>query len=102
MLTVDWTHRVNHVKRGQLAAGRNNRFAGRKSFRKTSAADLATFFQNLRAAGAMNRPVNSSAAEKGRIRRVNNCLNVLFSDVADYHLDTAVEKASVRCFSGMG
>src|SRR5438132_12679525 len=98
MLAVNRTDCVNDVKRGQLSARRDDRFAGRQSLRKTRAANLATCFQNLRASRMMNRAVNSATAEQRRIRRVHDRLDVLSCDVANDDVPTTVEKMSCSLF----
>jgi hypothetical protein len=44
----------------------------------------------------MDRTVNSAPAQERGIRRVYDCLDILFGDVADDHLHAAIEKALYR------
>src|SRR5262249_6301364 len=93
MLAVNRPDGMNDVKRLQLAAGGNYRFAGRQTFRKTRATDLPTLFEDFRSAGTMNCAVNAAAPKQRRVCRVHDRLDILFRDVADDNRDAALEKS---------
>ena len=94
MLAVNWANSMNHVKRGQLSARRNHSFARGQSFRETRSSNLATLFENFCSARTMNRPVNAAATEERGICRIDDRIDVLFSDIADDDAHAAVKKFS--------
>src|SRR6266568_1329428 len=95
MLSVNWADSMNHVKRWQFASGRNHSFAGWQAFGKTCATNFATFFENRWPSRTMNRAVNSTATEERRICRINDCVDVLFSNIAYHDAHAAVKKLSL-------
>src|SRR5260370_42279514 len=93
MFTVYGSNRMNNVEGRQLARGRHSRFAGWQPVGKPGAANLATCFEDFRSAGAMNRAVNSTAAEQRRIRGVHDRIDILARDVTHDDADTTSEKS---------
>src|SRR5260370_41339557 len=92
MLSIDWANSVNHVKGGQFTAGSDDGFPSRQPLRKPSATNLATLFENLRPSSAMNRTVNSPATDQRRVCRINDRVEVLFSDIAHNDAHATIKK----------
>src|SRR5882724_9964484 len=76
---------VDDESSGQTIATSDFRFAG------FTAAKCTAFPAQFGSSGAMNRSVDSAAAEKRRIRRVHNRVNLLFCDVPSRDLNIAVQ-----------
>jgi hypothetical protein len=76
---IDWPDRMNDVFRGQVAARSNDRVPGRQ--RSDFAHDLSALRKDGRAARAMNRSVDSPAAQKGGVGGIHNCVGGLCGDV---------------------
>ena len=77
--TINRTHGVNHVLCREPSARRDHGFSGRQS--SNLAHDLTALGENGRAAGTMDRTVNSAAAEKRRIRRIHNRVRDFLGDI---------------------
>jgi hypothetical protein len=75
---------VDDESSGQTIATRDFRFAGFTAAKRTA------FREQFRASGAMNRAIDSSAAEKRRIRRVHNRVNLELRDIAAGDVDLAM------------
>src|SRR6266851_3365547 len=71
------THSVNHIFCGKAIAASEPSLTGR------AAADLAAFLQELGAGSAMNRAIDSAAAEEGGVRGVDDRVN---RELRDVHL----------------
>ena len=82
----DRPHSVDDVAGGQAVAVRDHRLAG------GAAADGAACLKQLRPGGAMNRPIDSAAAEQALIGSVDDGVHRQLGDVADVNFD-------VRCFN---
>jgi hypothetical protein len=61
---------------------RRNSLAGRQSVGIFLCAELLALGENLWTASAVNRPVNPTAAEQRVVGCIDNCIDVLFGDVA--------------------
>src|SRR5258707_3329756 len=92
LLSIDGSGRVNDIERREFSPGGDQGLASRQSFRNAFATNLATLCEDLRPARPVNCSVDSASTEQRRIGRVHNCLDILFSDVADNHIDAAAEK----------
>ena len=75
---------VNYESSGQTIATSDFRFAGFTAAKRTA------FPEQFRSSGAMNRPIDSSAAEKRRIRRIHNGINIEFRDIPAGDIDLAM------------
>jgi hypothetical protein len=75
---------VDDESSGQTIATSDFRFAGFTAAKRTA------FREQFRSSGAMNRAIDSSAAEKRRVRRIHNRVNLLFCDVPSRDLNIAV------------
>jgi hypothetical protein len=75
---------VDDESSGQTIRTSDFRFAG------FTAAKCTAFREQFRSSGAMNRSVDSAAAEKRRIRRVHNRVNLEFRDIPADDIDFAM------------
>src|SRR5207244_2376641 len=76
---------VNDESSGQTIAASDFRFTG------FTAAKCTAFRKQLRSRGAMNRAIDSSAAEKRRVRRVHNRIDLELRDIAADDIDFAIQ-----------
>ena len=83
--TPDRSDGVNDESSGQTMAMRDFRFA------RFAAAKRTAFREQFRSSGAMNRAIDSSAAEKRRIRHVHNRIDLDLRDIAADDIDFAIE-----------
>src|SRR5262245_15146886 len=79
---LDGANRMDHVTRLQLAAARDDGLPCGQTPRITSAPYLPAFLQYLRPTRIMNRAVNASPAEQGRISCIDYGVNALVRYVA--------------------
>ena len=87
---------VDDVARSEIAAARYHCFACRQALLKLRAPNLAALFQNPRAARNVNRAVNAAAAEQGRVRGVDNGINVLARDVVNENDEGLIHQAEIH------
>lgn len=85
----DWADCMEDPLRWQTEGGGSFGIAG------SAAAELSAGFQQLRTRGTMDGTIYTSTAEKGRIRRIHNSIDVLFRYIAAYHLQ--VSHIPLRC-----
>ena len=81
---------VQHIARRQVAA------AGRLHVPGVAAAKRAALREDPGAAGAVDRSVDTAAAEQRRVRRVDDGVDVLRGDVAEDELDHAYARRAKR------
>src|SRR6266446_2048939 len=80
----DRPDRVNDELSGQTIGASNFRFAG------STTAECPAFHEQVRAGRAMNRAIDSSAAEKRCVRRVHNSIDIELRDVAAVDFELAI------------
>src|SRR5437867_948953 len=76
---------VNDESSGQTIATSDFRFAG------FTAAKRAAFREQFMSSGAMNRAIDSAAAEQRRVRRVHNGIHRALRDIAAHDIDLAIQ-----------
>ena len=79
----DWSDSVNHEPGGQTIPARNLRFAG------PATAERAAFGEQFRSGRVMNRAIDAATAEKCRVSRVHNRIDLELCDVAAENLNLA-------------
>jgi hypothetical protein len=80
----NWADCVNDKTRRQPISASNFRVTG------LTTAEGPAFSKQVRASGAMNCPIDSSAAEERRVRRVYDGIDIEFRDIALNDLDLRV------------
>ncbi len=83
---------MNHMLGWHFSSGGNNGLAGRQAIRKPLAANFFARRQDLRAAGAMDRSIDASAAHERAISRIDNGVDAFFGNVADLYDYSIVKK----------
>ena len=61
--TVDWSHRVNHMRRGQVSTRGDHRLASRQTVRIDRLPDFLALSENLGTTGAVDRAIDAAAAK---------------------------------------
>lgn len=83
MLSVDWPNRVNYMARRKFACSCDYCFPRRQATGMAGAPDFAAGCDDRWTTSAMDRAINSSASHQGRIRRVDDRVDILLRNVAD-------------------
>ena len=83
--TPDRSDGVDDESSGQTIATSDFRFTGFTAAKRTA------FRKQLRSSGAMNRSVDSAAADKRRVRRVHNGIDLELRDIAADDIDFAIQ-----------
>jgi hypothetical protein len=89
---------VNHVTRWQFISASDLRFAG------LTPAECSTFCEQFGSSGAMNRAIDSTAAEKCRVRGIHDGINMqgrnIAADDVDVHgiiVARRIGRSALRC-----
>ena len=93
--TVDGADCVNHESRGQIPAGGDHGLACWQSLSVIVLANLLTLFEDLLSTCVVNGAIDAAASEQGGVGRVDDCIDVLASDVANNHDNASIEKRLV-------
>ena len=77
--SINRPHRVNHMLGGKVPAGRDHRLPNRKP--PNFADDLPAFGEDGRTSRIMDGPIDSTASQQRRVRRIHNRVSHFFGDV---------------------